>query len=123
MSCYNRGKNTHPGRQRDLWLQMAMVVAGVPGGNPPSSTRLKQGTLPVIHNVPTGTINNQIAIKIITFILMYTLSLSFTFNIYWYSSYLSPMHFLGFNVMPRRIPSLFQILFIPGIPCHLLDQE
>ena len=29
----------------------------------------------------------------------------------------SPMHFLGFNVHP------FQILFIPGIPCHLLDQE
>merc|ERR1712060_740033 len=65
----------------------------------------------------------------------------------------SPMHFLGFNVMPRRIPDFpdsfhswnflssigsgitflsfaiekkkksFQILFIPGIFCHLLDQE
>merc|ERR1711976_319864 len=64
----------------------------------------------------------------------------------------SPMHFLGFNVMPRRIPDFpdsfhswnflssigsgitllsfailkrsrtFQILFIPGIFCHLLDQ-
>merc|ERR1711920_630874 len=34
----------------------------------------------------------------------------------------SPMHFLGFNVMPRRIRT-FQILFIPGIFCHLLDQE
>merc|ERR1712146_173654 len=33
----------------------------------------------------------------------------------------SPMHFLGFNVMPRRIPD-FQIIFIPGIFCHLLDQ-
>merc|ERR1711933_375698 len=65
----------------------------------------------------------------------------------------SPMHFLGFNVLPRRVPDFpdsfhslnflssigsgvtllsfaiikksrtFQILFIHGIFCHLLDQE
>merc|ERR1712048_1186337 len=34
----------------------------------------------------------------------------------------SPMHFLGFNVMPRRIPD-FPDSFIHGIFCHLLDQE
>merc|ERR1712078_339377 len=42
--------------------------------------------------------------EFITFTFKYSVSLSFGFNTCWYSSNLSPMHFLGFNVMPRRIP-------------------
>merc|ERR1712217_209112 len=42
--------------------------------------------------------------EFITFTFQYSLSLSFGFNIYWYSSNLFPNAFLRINVMPRRIP-------------------